>query len=139
MLDVRDLVDRVPPVPFRYGGRDPSTGVDCFWAAMEVQRRMGSQVPAEADLQPPQDSGGLEEWLRRAGGFWPEVPLEAPRMLGDVLLWREGAGPGLHVLAVVDASPGRVRGLTAGEDIGLRVLPATIYQAAPTSAHRFRH
>lgn len=140
VLNVSDLVNQIPPVPFVAGGRDQDAGVDCFWVAMEVQRRLGLVVPALADIDPVSRPAGvtMKDWITRANYFWPEVDADEPRKVGDVIYWEEGIGDGCHCSVVVNSRRGSEEVLTTGPAHGLRVKPLRAYKVKPTSVHEFR-
>lgn len=72
-------------VPWRAGGTDPATGLDCKGLVLLVLRRMGRAVPDHAVFGSADCSeGALERYLAEQEELWPLVP-RAER-LGDVVI-----------------------------------------------------
>ncbi|MEW5724400.1 MAG: NlpC/P60 family protein [Thermodesulfobacteriota bacterium] len=71
---IKDLVG----IPFQNGGRDPSTGLDCWGLTRLVLARFGYEAP---DYQASAfDSAGVSAaaLAARCGGQWTEVQAPAP-------------------------------------------------------------
>jgi cell wall-associated NlpC family hydrolase len=68
--------------PFKYGGRGPEA-YDCYGLVMELQRRMGIEIP---DYKSPQNMGEIASLLACEIPRWIEVP----RAPGTVVALRIG-------------------------------------------------
>lgn len=63
IIQTKDLIG----VPFKKGGRDLITGVDCFGTLMECYRRMGRVIP---DFRSPEYHHEMEEALNKGKRSW---------------------------------------------------------------------
>ena len=69
MIDYSDLIG----VPFKDGGRDYHTGLDCYGLVMEVYRRMGIELPEyyapamDSEAVNAQFKDGIHQWERVDG------------------------------------------------------------------------
>ena len=109
-LDVTDMLS----LPYRRGGRDPGSGVDCLWAAIEVHRRLGL---FDADGLCT-DESRASSWL--LDSQWTELERDVVKFeasgiarLGDICVFGEH-DRAQGVAAVVDVRPLRVL-LAAGD------------------------
>lgn len=76
-----DKYENLIGIPFVRGGRDLSTGVDCYGLVMEMYRRTGKVIP---DFVTPEDLKTMELLIDRERGSWRKVE---PRP-GCLLLFR---------------------------------------------------
>lgn len=103
-IDVTDMLS----LPYRRGGRDPLSGVDCLWAAIEVHRRLGLFDADGLCADESRASSWLldSQWMelaRDVGSF--EASCAA--RLGDLCVF--GEHERVHgVAAVVEVRPLRV-------------------------------
>ena len=67
--------------PYRHGGRDPATGLDCWGVVAEVCRRLGREVEDRAGYLPEWAALGENWLLRETAATWVRVEVPQP---GDV-------------------------------------------------------
>ena len=65
-----DLYGDLIGVPFVRGGRDTSTGLDCYGLVIEMNRRLGVDIP---DFASPGSLEAVEELIGRNKGRWRKV------------------------------------------------------------------
>jgi cell wall-associated NlpC family hydrolase len=107
MIDVDDLIG----LPYQRAGRDPKTGIDCFYLLLEVYRRLGIEVKDVAPEAYEHDAGVVPELaLAEFGALWRRTSYHALRF-ADVALVRypiTETSRELHVSVVVELGPVRV-------------------------------
>lgn len=102
---IAEIVDQLIGTPYRCGGRDPVSGLDCWGVVVAVRRRLG--LPVEDVLGYPEDwsakgQGHLDREVVR--GPWDRIAEPGP---GDVALYatrRDGIAD--HAGIVIDRTWG---------------------------------
>lgn len=90
-IPVSDLVG----VPFRRGGFDPATGLDCLGLVLEVFRRAGVPVHVDFDYSRGWRARVLTAFEEHVGQF-EAVPARLARS-GDLVVMDDEPGEPLHV------------------------------------------
>lgn len=100
-IEFQDLVK--PVLPYKPGGNDPRTGIDCWWLHREMQSRGGRSVPGWEDHPDRRmvTEADFRRYMRSWGrDVWDEIAFGEPIELLDALIVVLGKQP--HVYTVVD-------------------------------------
>ena len=118
-------------LPFRLHGRDPATGVDCFWVLMEYHRQEGRTVTDPLDLGRTPES--CQDVLCAAPDEW--VAVAPPYRPGDALVLLGAAGGSLPHVAVY---LGNRLAIHATEEAGVVVVPTRTLAGGLEGGYRLR-
>lgn len=97
-MEFEDLIG----LRYRFGGRDPRTGIDCLWISGQVLRRIfpnldPSELPADGT-----EAEALMERADRGAHIWRLVPKGMSLLRGDLLYGLRGSEHAAYCGVIVD-------------------------------------